>query len=104
MAGAKVSAWRWWRAEWNEARTPSWPPMAQPTWGVALSIPRISTAVLALHQPAAEGAPKSVVARRPRRSGATQTYDARIVVVAQLEAHLEELRGQRGDDDIAPLD
>ena len=31
MDGASVSAWRLPRAEWAEASTPSWPPMAQPT-------------------------------------------------------------------------
>ena len=39
-------------AEWKDASTPSCPPMAQPTCGVALSIPRIS--ISALHQPPVE--------------------------------------------------
>ena len=44
MAGVSVSAWRRPRATSNNASTPSWPPMAQPTCAVAVSIPRISIA------------------------------------------------------------
>src|SRR5947209_4866520 len=106
MAGARVSAWRCPRAEWKAARTPSWPPMAHPTWGVALSMPRISTACApsGLDQPAVEGAAEGVVARGPGRASAPQTQHPFVVVVAQLEPHLEELGGQGADDDVAPLD
>jgi hypothetical protein len=59
MAGTRVSTCRRRRAAWNEASTPSWPPMAQPTWMVELSIPRISIGPRSLlDQPAGEGAPE----------------------------------------------
>jgi tRNA threonylcarbamoyl adenosine modification protein YeaZ len=41
--GARFSAWRLPRAECDEARTPSWPPMAAPTCLVDVEIPRMST-------------------------------------------------------------
>ena len=44
------------------------------------------------------------MALRPRRPGPAETDDARIVVVAQLESNLEELRRQGRDDGVAPLD
>src|SRR5436305_5146595 len=82
--------------------------MAQPTWVVALSMPRISTRCslprLCLRQPAVEGAPQCVVAGGPGRARSPQTNDTGVVVVAQLEANLQELRWQGGDDGVAPLD
>ena len=38
----RVSAWRRPRVEWMAPSTPSWPPMAQPTWAVEVVMPRIS--------------------------------------------------------------
>src|SRR4051812_9637521 len=109
MAGASVSACRWPRAEWKDARTPSWPPMAHPTCGVALSIPRISMLALSfplltLYQPPVEGAAQGVVARRPSRPRGAETHHACVVVVAELEPHLDELGRERRDHGVAPLD
>src|SRR5690349_25075136 len=82
--------------------------MAHPTCVLALSMPRISTRfsvpLLCLRQPAVEGAPQDVVAGRPRRTRSLQMNHTGVVVVAQLEANLQELRWQGGDDGVAPLD
>src|SRR4051794_9675536 len=103
MAGVSVSAWRWPRAEWKAASTPSWPPMAQPTWLVALSMPRISTGWSRL-QPAVEGTGDAIGPRGPRGTRAAHADDALVVSLAERELDLEELRRERWRHDVAPFD
>src|SRR5947207_10677766 len=105
MAGARVSAWRWPRAAWNEASTPSWPPMAQPTWVVAVSMPRISmVAASRVGHPAIQRLAQVLEAGGPRRARRSQAHDPLVVALAELQTHLEEVGRQGRKNRVTPFD
>src|SRR5438477_8787223 len=102
IAGASVSAWRRPRAAWNSARTPSTPPTAQPTWTVAVSMPR--TIIDSGPGPTPERGGQRPLARRPGRAHRVEVDDPLVVPLGPVQPHLEEVGGQRGSGHVSPLD
>ena len=78
IAGVSVSAWRRPRVDWMAPSTPSWPPMAQPTWAVDVVIPRMS--ISARRLPGAEHAGQRVGARAPSAAPTARKADVAVVV------------------------
>src|SRR5262245_6596556 len=117
MAGASDSAWRRPRATSNSPSTPSWPPSAQLTCSVAVSMPRINTSSSTWrtprwHRRSAGGHPRRQGGLDPGPAGApTPTAgDHRehpvvgSVGPGRLEPDRHELGPEARRHDVAPLD
>src|SRR3954454_20535234 len=77
--------------------------MATPTCAVLDSIPRMSTASAFL-RPGRHRLTQRARAGAPPGTDGLDLDDAIVVALTELQADFEEVGGQRGCDDVAPLD
>src|SRR2546423_1061548 len=106
IAGTSVSACRRPRDERKLASTPSWPPTAHPTWTLALSIPRISTASAFL-DPTTDGAAQGLLPWRPalaaRRQRDHSIVGGAVDACGRISrAHAEMVRPDARAHDVPP--